>query len=122
VLDPAFNCPVRPGQSYAPNLRKLASSPQDVFPLCQDYAPALQRIEGFAERLVQTEFALVLDEYEKVDSVVVTTRSGMQRMIPATGYRYDRMAKKLRFTPGVLGPQDESLAVNVARYCERIVE
>jgi hypothetical protein len=26
-----------------------------------------------------------------------------------------------RFGPGVLGAEDEALAVNVARYCERIV-
>jgi hypothetical protein len=122
VLDPAFACPVGPGQSYAPNLRQLASGPSDVFPLCQDYAPALQRIESFAQHLIQTEYPLDLDEYEKVDSVVVTTKTGAKRTVPPGGYQYDRGAKILRFTPGALGPQDESLAVNVARYCERIVE
>jgi len=120
VLDPAFSCPVRPGQSHAPNLRQLATSAQDVFPLCQDYAPALQRIESFAEFLIQTEFSLVLDAYEDVDSVLVTSKQGTQRTLPKGSYRYDRAAGVLRFNPGVLGPQDESLAVNVARYCEPV--
>jgi hypothetical protein len=122
ILDPAFNCPLRPGQSYAPNLRKLATSAADVFPLCQDYAPALARVESFAEHLVQTSFPLALDEYEKVDSVIVTTRAGVQRTVPPAGYQYDRAAKTLRFTPGVLGAMDDTLAVNVARYCERVFD
>jgi hypothetical protein len=42
----------------------------------------------------------------------------MQRTVGKPMFRYDRAAKVLRFTPGVLGAQDESLAVNVARYCE----
>lgn len=118
IFDPAFSCPLKPGQSFGANLRTLASTPQDVFPLCQDYAPALQRIETFADYLVQTDFPLDLDAYEDVDSVVITNRMGMQRTVQKPAYRYDRMAKVLRFNAGVLGAQDESLAVNVARYCE----
>jgi hypothetical protein len=118
IFDPAFSCPLKPGQSFGANLRTLASTPQDVFPLCQDYAPALQRIENFADYLVQTDFPLDLDAYEDVDSVVVTNRLGMQRTVQKPAYRYDRMAKVLRFNAGVLTAQDESLAVNVARYCE----
>jgi hypothetical protein len=118
VLDPAFTCALGPGQSYAPTLRGLASSAQDVFPLCQDYAPALQRIETFASFLVQSDFTLDLDAYEDVDSVVVTTKSGATRTVKKPDFRYDRMAHLLRFNPGVLGPQDEGLAVTVARYCE----
>jgi hypothetical protein len=118
IFDPAFSCPLKPGQSFAPNLRALASGPGDVFPLCQDYAPALRRIESFAEYLIQTDFPLDLDAYEDVDSVVVTDRAGTQRTVAKPAYRYDRAAKVLRFNPGVLGPQDASLAVNVAHYCE----
>jgi hypothetical protein len=118
ILDPVFNCPVGPGQSFAPTLRGLASSAQDVFPLCQDYAPALQRIETFANFLVQTDFPLALDAYEDVESVVVTTKAGVTRTVSKPNFRYDRMAKILRFNAGILGPQDEGLAVTVARYCE----
>jgi hypothetical protein len=118
ILDPAFSCALKPGQSYAPNLRALASSKDDVFPLCQDYAPALARVASFADYLVQNDFPLDLDAYEDVDSVVVTDRAGMQRTVQKPSFRYDRAAKVLRFNPGVLTAQDESLAVNVARYCE----
>ena len=122
VLDPAFSCPLNPGQSYASNLRSLASSANDVFPLCEDYAPALARIASFADYLIQTTFPLDLDGYEAVDSVVVTNRQGMPRTLAASSYTYDRTAKLLRFTTGVLTAQDDSLAVNVARYCEIIAE
>jgi hypothetical protein len=57
-FDPAFSCPLNPGQSYATNLRSLASSASDVFPLCQDYAPAIERIASFADYLIQTTFPL----------------------------------------------------------------
>jgi hypothetical protein len=122
VLDPAFNCPLHSGQSYAPNLRTLATSAGDVFPLCEDYAPAIERIASFANYLVQTTFPLDLDEYEDIDSVVVTSKQGVQRTAATNGYTYDRDAKLLRFNAGALTAQDESLAVNVARYCEVIIK
>jgi hypothetical protein len=120
VLDPAFTCKLNPGQSYAPNLRTLASSASDVFPLCEDYAPAIERIATFAEYLIQTTYPLDLDAYEAIDSVMVTNKQGVQRTVTATSYSYDRAAKILRFGAGVLTAQDDSLAVNVARYCEII--
>jgi hypothetical protein len=121
VLDPSFACPVKSGQSYATNLRTLASSPSDVFPLCQDYAPAIERIASFADYLIQTTFPLDLDKYEDIDSVVVVNKQGVQRTVSASGYQYDRSAKLLRFSPGVLTAQDDSLSVNVARYCQSII-
>ena len=121
VLDPSFSCPLNPGQSYATNLRTLASSASDVFPLCQDYAPAIERIASFADYLIQTTFPLDLDEYEAIDSVVVVSKQGVQRTVPASSYQYDRTAKLLRFSAGVLGAQDDSLSVNVARYCQTVI-
>jgi hypothetical protein len=121
VLDPAFACPVHPGQSYGANLRRLATGGGDVFPLCQDYAPALQRIESFGTTLIRGDYPLDLDGYEEVGSVVVTDRTGVQRTLRVTDYKYDRVARILRFNPGALGAQDESLSVNVTRYCEPIV-
>ena len=121
VLDPAFSCPLHSGQSYATNLRSLASSASDVFPLCEDYAPAIERIATFADYLIQTTFPLDLDEYEAVDSVVVTNQQGGERTVADTSYNYDRTAKLLQFNTGVLTAQDESLAVNVARYCKSVI-
>ena len=86
VLDPAFNCPIHPGQSYATNLRSLARSAHDVFPLCEDYAPAMESIVTFAEYLIQTDYPLGLDEYEDVDSVPGDEQAG-------------RTAHSARFTP-----------------------
>ena len=121
VLDPSFGCPLNPGQSYAVNLRALASSASDVFPLCQDYAPAIERIATFADYLIQTTFPLDLDKYEAVESVVVVSKQGVERTVPASSYEYDRTAKLLRFSAGVLTAQDDSLSVNVARYCQSII-
>jgi hypothetical protein len=122
ILDPTFSCPVSPGQSYATNLRRLATSAQDVFPLCQDYAPAIARIASFADYLVQTTFALELDRYEDVDTIVVTGRDGRQRTLRKTDYTYDRATRRLQISPGVLTAQDAGLAVNVARHCEPVVK
>ena len=121
VLDPSFTCPLNPGQSYAKNLGTLASSARDVFPLCQDYAPAIERIASFADYLIQTTFPLDLDKYEDVDSVAVVNKQGAQRTVPASSYQYDRTAKLLRFSAGVLTAQDDSLSVDVARYCQSII-
>ena len=121
VLDPSFDCPLNSGQSYATNLRTLASSAADVFPLCQDYAPAIERIASFADYLIQTTFPLDLDKYEDIDSVVVTSKQGVKRTVPATSYSYDRTAKLLRFNTGALTAQDDSLDVNVAHYCQPII-
>lgn len=121
VLDPSFSCPLNSGQSYAKNLRTLATTSNDVFPLCQDYAPAIERIASFADYLIQTTFPLDLDKFEDVDSVVVVSKQGVQRTVPASGYQLDRTAKLLRFAAGVLTAQDDSLSVNVARYCQSII-
>jgi hypothetical protein len=121
VFDPAFNCQLHPGQSYATNLRSLASSPRDVFPLCEDYAPAMDGIVSFAEYLIQTSYSLALDEYEDIDSVLVTNKQGEQRTVPAQSYSYDRTGQTLGFNVGTLTAEDQTLAVNVARYCEPII-
>lgn len=121
MLDPAFSCPVRSGQSYGTNLRALTSSSSDIFPLCEDYAPALARIADFADLLVQTNFPLELDDYETVDAVDVTNKQGEKRTVEASGYRYDAQAKQLVFSPGVLTAQDDTLVVNVAHECHIII-
>jgi hypothetical protein len=121
ILDPSFSCQVRSGQSYGTNLRTLASSSSDVFPLCEDYAPAVARIADFADYLIQTTFPLDLDPYEAVDTVVVTNKQSQKRTIATSGYKYDDKAKQLIFSPGALTAQDDTLAVNVARECHIII-
>jgi hypothetical protein len=121
VLDPSFSCPLNTGQSYGTTLKSLATSAEDVFPLCSDYAPALQRIRTFAHRLIQNEFALALASDEEIDSVSALTLNGDRRKLNPTDYTYDRDALELRVVPGVLSPSDLSLDLEIADTCIEIV-
>jgi len=121
VLDPEFSCPVKAGQSYGATLKALATSKDDVFPLCSDYAPALQRIRSFAHRLIQNEFALSLASDEEIESVDAIDLEGHRRTLAQADYTYDRDAKQLRVVPGVLAPSDLTLDLQVADTCIEIV-
>jgi hypothetical protein len=121
ILDPAFSCPVNTGQSHGTTLKTLATSSSDVFPLCSDYAPALQRIQTFARRLVRNEFPLALASDEEVDEVVVVDLDGKRRTLAASDYRYDRERKLILINPGVLGPADLTLDLTLADTCFEIV-
>ncbi|HYP99250.1 MAG TPA: hypothetical protein VER96_11330 [Polyangiaceae bacterium] len=121
VLDPAFNCPVNAGQSYGTTLKALATSSTDVYALCNDYAPALQRIQTFAKRLVKNEFPLKLAEDEEVDAVNAVDVDGKRRELAKSEFRFDRDQNLLVVTPGVLGPSDLTLDLTVADTCIEIV-
>jgi hypothetical protein len=121
VLDPAFSCPVKAGQSYGTTLKALATSSSDVFPLCSDYAPALQRIQTFAHHLVQNEFSIALASDEELEAVDAIDIDGKRRLLPSSGYSYDRDRKLLQITPGVLSPSDLTLDLTVADTCIEIV-
>ncbi|HEY0462645.1 MAG TPA: hypothetical protein VGC79_00480 [Polyangiaceae bacterium] len=121
VLDPAFACPVKAGQSYGVTLKALATTPLDVFPLCSDYAPALQRIQSFAKHLVQNEFSLMLASDEEVDAVAALDIDGKQRPLAAADFHYDREHALLVINPGVLGPSDLTLALTLADTCIEVV-
>jgi hypothetical protein len=116
VLDPKFSCPLGSGQSYGANLRQIASSEADVFPLCQDYAGALRHVETFAGNLVQTQFPLSLERNEEVDTIEVSGRSG-KRVLKTTDYSVDRKAGVLRINAGVLAASDLGLEVHVGVNC-----
>jgi hypothetical protein len=121
VLDPAFSCPVKAGQSYGTTLKALATSSSDVFPLCSDYAPALQRIQTFAHHLVQSQFPLTLASDEELDAVSAIDIDGKRRPLAASEYRYDREQQLLVVNSGVLGPSDLTLDLTVADTCMEIV-
>jgi hypothetical protein len=118
-LDPAFSCPVNAGQSYGTNLRTLATSSADVFPLCGSYAPVLQHVQGFADKLLQTSYPLALSAHESVQGVGVVNKSGAVRALDGSkgDYVYDRPAAMLRIAAGVLTSNDASLQVSVAENC-----
>jgi len=121
VLDPAFSCPVKTGQSYGTTLKALATSSSDVFPLCSDYAPALQRIQTFAHHLVRNEFPLKLASDEEVDAVAVIDLDGNRRSLAASDFHYDRERHLIVINPGVLGPSDLTLDLTLADTCSEIV-
>lgn len=121
ILDPEFSCEPQAGQSYGTNLRAAASSPDDVFPICEPYGAALSGIEGFAEGLVRTEYPLSLESDEVVESVVITDRQGNQRDAPAGSFSHDPETGVLSFSPGVLSANDAKLDVEVVANCRRKV-
>ncbi|HKO48835.1 MAG TPA: hypothetical protein VJV79_13980 [Polyangiaceae bacterium] len=121
VLDPAFPCPVNAGQSYGTALKALATSSSDVFPLCSDYAPALQRIQTFARHLVQNEFPLRLASDEQLEAVYAIDIDGKSRLIPASDISYDRERNLLVVSSGALLPSDLKLDLTVADSCAEIV-
>ncbi len=114
--DPSFDCELGAGQDYGTTLRTLSSSDADVFPLCHDYEPALERVRGFAQTLVKSEFSLSLAENEELGGVLVTDRDGNQRELAAADYSYDPTGI-LRVAPGVLTPLDEELELSVLHEC-----
>lgn len=113
IHDPSFSCTVHPGQSYGTTLKRLATSPEDVLPLCGQYAPALQRIQTFARRLVRNEFRLQLREGVSIERVEAVDIAGQERQLSTNEYRHDPNTNTLHVTPGVLGPADLSLQVTV---------
>jgi hypothetical protein len=120
ILDPAFSCTLHDGQAYAPNLRQLAQSAGDVFPLCQDYAPALGRIRDFANALVQNDFAIALRADEHIESVKVRDRAQVQRTLAPVNYSYDRSRGVLHLVAGQLTPADVNIEVGVGTDCLRL--
>ena len=121
VLDSAFSCPVKAGQSYGTTLKALATSSSDVFPLCSDYGPALQHIQTFAKHLVKNEFPLKLASDEEVDAVFAIDLEGKRRPLAASDFHYDRAQNLLVINPGVLGASDLTLDLTVADTCIEIV-
>jgi hypothetical protein len=122
ALDPAFSCVPAQGQSYATNLRMLVASDDDVFPICGDYAPALDHVRAFASTLVNTEQHVDLRPEETIDAVRVVSRSGAKRELAAARYSYDRAAGVLHLMAADLGPDDVSVEVAIANPCGNHVE
>jgi hypothetical protein len=120
AFDPAFDCELGTGQSYATNLAELVGDPTKVFPLCEAYAPALDGVWAFARDLVQTEFPLTMEDDEDVTAVFVTDSSGTERTLQAGDYDYDRASELLTVARSALDPSDVSLRVEVTSACRPI--
>ena len=110
-LDPAFSCPIGPGQSYAPTLRTLATSSADVFSLCGSYAGALAEVQSFTVGVVG-DYPLALGPSDAISTVTVTTSSGAVRTVPAGDYSF--AGGVLTFASGTLTPGDATIQVTIA--------
>lgn len=117
ILDPAFPCQRAAGQSYGTNLRKLASSPEDVFAICEPYDRALTSVEGFAQELIQTEYPLVIESDEEVTSVEVIDRDGERRSLPPGSFDHDPDAGLLTLSAAALTAGDAALDVEIIADC-----
>jgi hypothetical protein len=115
--DGAFDCELSGGQSYGTTLKTLATTPEDVFALCGDYAPALQRIRSFAQRLVKTDYQLTLEQGEELGAISLLDRAGNERTLAPTDYRFDAATGMLTVNEGVLAPNDVSLQLRILREC-----
>jgi hypothetical protein len=116
VFAPEFDCVPDKGQSYASNLRYVASTQSDVFPICESYAPALARVEDFSRALLQTEYAFPLKSGEAIDGIEIVNGDGEMRDLDASQYSLDDDGV-LRIDPEALTPFDVELTVQVARRC-----
>ncbi len=116
-LSPSFPCPVNPGQSYGTTLATLATTPSDVFPICQSYAGLLQHVQSFADGLIQTSYSVPVAGGETVEGVTVVTSAGVSRTLGPGQFTYDPMTGTLTFAAGVLTSADASLHVDVGHEC-----
>jgi len=122
VLDPAFSCPLGPGQSYAANLARMIGARSHLFPLCESYAPALGGVLDFAKTLIQTEFTLSgLKDDEDVTAVTVTDANGATRHLTEGQYHFDLKTRVLHVDPSAILDTDTDLKVEVTSACRPIV-
>lgn len=121
VFEPRFACEPESGQSHAENLLGIVSSQDDVFPICESYAPALERVGGFAQQALQTEYTFELSARETLEAIVVTDIAGRERRLGPHEYQYDFSTSRLSLAPGAITARDRKLTVEVAIHCSTVV-
>jgi hypothetical protein len=117
---PEFACTPQAGQSYADNLASITSA-ENVFPICESYAPALERISGFAEGTLQAVYDFELSDRETLEAVVVTDLAGVERTLDPSQYQYDFTAFRLTLNRGAVTARDRELTVEVEIHCTPVV-
>lgn len=117
---PEFECAPQAGQSYAENLATL-TTPEGIFPICESYAPALERISGFAESTLQAAYEFELSDRETLEAVVVTDLAGDERTLDPSQYYYDYTAFRLTLDRGAITARDRELSVEIEIHCTAVV-
>ena len=121
LLDPAFSCPLGPGQSYGENLAHMIDDRSHLFPLCDSYAPALGGIVDFAQALIQTDFELSLKPDEDVTAVTVIDAEGQTRTLSPEQYTFDVQTGALHVDASAIVDTDTDLRVEVTSACRPVV-
>ncbi len=121
VFDEGAACMPDVGQSYATELEKIATSPEHIFPICESYAPALERVDAFARELLQTEYVVELGLREYIESVSVEGRDGATRELAPEDYQYVEDTATLHIDLAALESSDLRLSVQIVDPCARIV-
>lgn len=115
VFAPEFECTPDTGQSFATYLRYVASTQDDVFPICESYAPALSRVQEFSRALLRTEYEFTLKEGEDLEGIDVMNGEGeVRELLPD---QYSLGDGVLRIEPEALTSLDVELTVRLARAC-----
>jgi hypothetical protein len=122
LLDPAFSCPLGPGQSYGDNLARMIGDRSRVFPLCESYGPALAGVLDFAQALIQTDFELSLESDEDVTAITVAGADGKTRTLTPEQYTFDKKTGALHVDPSAIVDTDTDLRVEVTSACRPIVQ
>lgn len=118
---PEFSCEPGPGQSYATHLATLATSADDVFPICESYAPALGRIQNYASSLLQTEYHFELGARETLEAVFVTDLTGTERELAVSDYDYTFESSTLTLHRDAITSRDRSLRVELEIHCTAVI-
>jgi hypothetical protein len=121
VFTPDGPCVPAAGQSYATELMAISSSPEQVHPICESYAPALMHVDQFAQGLLQTEYTVVLEERESIVSVTVHSLDGSTRQLTPDDYQHDMATGQLVINRDALRAADLDLSVEVEDPCAPII-
>lgn len=121
VFTPGGPCAPAQGQSYATELMNIASSPEQVYAICESYAPALSHVNDFARGLLETEYALELESRESIESITVHGRDATERQLAPQDYEYDPEAAVLHINEEALRSADIELSVEVVDPCAPII-
>lgn len=121
VFTPGGTCTPAQGQSYATELMKIASSPEQVYSICESYALALSHVNDFARGLLQTEYALELEPRESIESITVRSRDDSERQLTSDDYMYDPETAMLHINEDALRSADIDLSVEVLDPCAPII-
>ena len=121
VYEPGGACTPAAGQSYATELMKISSSPEQVYSICESYAPALTHVNDFAQGLLKTEYSVELDSRESIEGITVTSRDGTERQLLPEDYVYDEDTALLQIKSEALRSSDLTLEVEVVDPCAPII-